>query len=126
MNMVNLLDVTIEDLLNKLADLDPESKEYEAVNDNLGKLMKHKIEIEKHLSAEAQAEKQLKFNETQAEKKLRQERLTTIWKSVIEILLQLMALGVTVWGTILMFTFEEKGTITSAIGRKFIDKIVKR
>lgn len=126
MNLLTLLDDAIETLLNKLAGLDPTEKEYETVNKNLGELMDRKIEIEKHLAAEAQAEKQLKSAETQAEKKLAEERKARFWEFVIDTLKFLLQLGFSIAGVLLAFTFEEKGSITSGIGRKLYDRIIRK
>lgn len=126
MNITTYLDDAIETLFDKLDQLDPTSKEYESVNKNLSTLMDKKIEIEKHVSAEEQAEKQLKATETQAEKKLKAERKARYVELVIDALKFLMQLGFSVVGVLLMFTFEEKGTICSSMGRKIMDKIIKK
>ena len=88
--------------------------------------MDKKIEIDKHIAAEEQAEKQLKATETQAEKKLRAERKARYVELVIDALKFLLQLGFSVVGVLLMFTFEEKGTICSSMGRKIMDKIIKK
>ena len=137
MNMVTLLDVEIEELFNKLADMDPDSKEYAAVNNNLTKLMDRRIEIERLEASEAQAEKQmklteaqnekqLKLTETQAENQMKEERKARIVKNIIDVGAIVLPLAVTIWGATVSFKFEESGTITTAMGRKFIDKLIKK
>lgn len=137
MNMVTLLDVEIEELFNKLSNMDPDSKEYAAVNDNLAKLMDRRIEIEKLEVSEVQAEKQmklteaqnekqLKLTEAQAEKQMKEERKARLAKNIIDVGAIVLPLAVTIWGASVSLQFEERGTITTAIGRKFIDKLIKK
>ena len=115
MNIKTLLDVEIEDLFNKLAELPKDSKEYAAVESNLTALMDRKIEIEKLESSEAQAEKQMK-----------EDRKTRLAKNLIDVGAIVLPLAVTIWGAKASFRFEEEGTITTAIGRKFMDKLIKK
>lgn len=126
MNMVNLLDVEIEGLFEKLSNLSPDSKEYAEVNDNLAKLMDRRIEIEKVETSEAQAEKQMKMSEAQAEKQMKEDRKARITKNIIDVGAIVLPLAVTIWGASVSLQFEERGTITTAIGRKFIDKLIKK
>lgn len=115
MNLITLLDDAIETLFNKLDKLDPTSQEYGTVNKNLNQLMSYKLEVEKHLAAEAQNEK-----------KLAEERKAQYRELVVDILKFLLQLGFSIVGVLLAFTFEEKGTITSGIGKRLYDGIVKR
>ena len=115
MNMKTLLDVEIEELLNKMSTMDRESKEYAAVEDNLTKLVDRRLEIEKLESSEAQVEKQMK-----------EDRKARLFKNLIDISAIVLPLGVTIWGAKASFRFEEEGTITTAIGRKFMDKLIKK
>lgn len=115
MNMKTLLDVEIEDKFEDLSKLDPGSKEYAAVADSVTKLMDRRLEIEKIESSEAQAEKQMK-----------EDRKTRLAKNLIDISAIVLPLAVTIWGAKASFRFEEEGTITTAIGRKFMDKLIKK
>lgn len=115
MNMKTLLDVEIEELFDKLSKLNPDSKEYAAVEDGLTKLMDRKIEIEK-----------LELSEAQSEKQMKEERKARLIKNIIDVGSIVLPLAVTVWGARASFKFEEEGTITTAIGRKFMDKLIKR
>ena len=115
MNMKTLLDVEIEELFNELADLKKDSKEYADVESKLATLMDRRIEIEKIESSEAQAEKQMK-----------EDRKTRLAKNIIDVGAIILPLAVTIWGAKASFRFEEEGTITTAIGRKFMDKLIKK
>lgn len=126
MSMITLLDVEIEELFDKLSKLSPDSKEYGTVNDNLAKLMDRRLEIEKLEKSETQAEKQLKMTEAQAEKQLKEDRKARVVKNIIDVGAIVLPLAVTIWGAALSFTFEENGTISSTMGRKFMDKLIKK
>lgn len=115
MNMKTLLDVEIEGLFTKLAQEGLDAKEYAAIEDNLTKLMDRRIEIEKIEESAAQSEKQMK-----------EDRKTRLAKNLIDVGAIVLPLIVTVWGAKASFRFEEEGTITTAIGRKFMDKLIKR
>lgn len=115
MDMKTQLDKEITRLVNNLAALNPNDKEYADVEDNLTALMDRRLEIEKLESAEAQTEKQLK-----------EDRKTRLFKNLIDIGAIVLPLAVTIWGAKASFKFEEEGTITTSIGRKFMDKLIKK
>ena len=111
--MKTLLDEEIKVLFDELSNLEAGSKEYADIEDNLTKLLDRRIEIEKLETSGAQAEKQMK-----------EDRKARIVKHLIDVGAIALPLAVTIWGTILSFTFEERGTITSSMGRKFMDKLM--
>lgn len=115
MNMKTLLDVEIEDKFEELAKLDPGSKEYAAVADAITKLMDRRLEIEK-----------LEISETQTEKQMIEDRKARLVKNLIDVGGIVLPLAVTIWGALVSFKFEEEGTITTSVGRKFMDKLIKK
>lgn len=115
MGMTTKLHVEIDDRFDNLAQMDPASKEYSAVVDNITKLMDRAIEIEKIESSEAQNEKQMK-----------EERRSRLVKNCIDVGSVVLPLAVTIWGAKASFRFEENGTITTGVGRKFMDKLISK
>lgn len=115
MDMKTQLDKEIKRLFDKLADLDPKDKEYADVEGDLTQLMDRRLEIEKLESTEAQTEKQLI-----------EDRKTRLFKNLIDIGAIVLPLAVTIWGARASFKFEEEGTITTSIGRKFMDKLISK
>ena len=113
MSMVTKLNVEIEDKFDELANLDPSSKEYSAAVDSVTKLMDRAIEIEK-----------LEMTETQNEKQLQEDRKSRLAKNCIDVGSIVLPLVVTIWGARASFKFEETGTITTSVGRKFMDKLL--
>ena len=113
MSMVTKLNVEIEDKLDEISGLDPATKEYSAAVDSVMKLMDRAIEIEK-----------LEMSETQNEKQMKEDRKSRVVKSCIDVGSIVLPLAVTIWGTKASFKFEENGTITTSVGRKFIDRLL--
>ena len=113
MSMTTKLNVEIEDKLDELANMDPSTKEYAVAVDSVTKLMDRAIEIEKLESSDSQNEKQMK-----------EDRKSRLVKNCIDIGSIVLPLAVTIWGARASFKFEETGTITTSVGRKFMDKII--
>lgn len=115
MNELTMLKMEIERLYNKLAELEPDSKEYEAVNSNLAKLMEKRIEIEK-----------LEMSESQNEKQMIEERNARWIKNAIDLALGVGSIALTVWGAKASFKFEEEGTLSTQTGKKLFDRIFRK
>lgn len=115
MNMETLLYEEIETEFNELAKMTPGEANHAKAVDSLTKLMDRAIEMEKVTASEAQAEKQMI-----------EDRKSRIVKNLIDIGGVVLPLAVTVWGAKVSFKFEETGTITSAAGRQFIQKLFKK
>lgn len=113
MSMVTKLNVEIEEKFDELAKLDPTTKEYSSAVDSVTKLMDRAIEIEK-----------LESSETQNEKQMEEDRKSRLVKNCIDVGSVVLPLAVTIWGAKASFKFEETGTITTSVGRKFMDKII--
>ena len=113
MSMVTKLNVEIEEKFDELAKLDPTTKEYSAAVDSVTKLMDRAIEIEK-----------LESSETQNEKQMEEDRKSRLVKNCSDVGSVVLPLAVTIWGAKASFRFEETGTITTSVGRKFMDKII--
>ena len=103
MSMVTKLQMEIDERLDAANELDPTSKEYEAVVNSVTKLMDRAIEIEK-----------LELSETQNEKQMKEEHKAR---------LIILPLGVTLWGVKASLYFEDENTVTTTVGRKFMDKL---
>ena len=115
MSMTTKLQVEIDEKLDELAKLDPSSKEYSAAVDSVTKLMDRAIEIEK-----------LEASETHNEKQMKEDRKARLVKNCIDVGSIVLPLAVTIWGAKASFKFEETGTITTGIGRKFMDKLISK
>ena len=112
MSMTTKLNVEIEERLDDVNKLDLTSKEYAAAVDSVTKLMDRAIEIEK-----------LEISETQNEKQIKEERKSRLIKNLIDIGAIVLPLGVTLWGVKASLYFEDENTVTTTVGRKFMDKM---
>lgn len=85
-----------------------------------------KIEMEK---ARMDAEKEKTSVEQQKiemeREKMVEEKKDRLIKNGIAALGVIVPAGITITGMVLMFLFEEKGTITSGAGRKIVDRIFR-
>ena len=113
MSMTTKLNVEIEDKLDELANMDLSTKEYAVAVDSVTKLMDRAIEIEK-----------LEAYDSQNEKQMKEDRKSRLVKNCIDVGSIVLPLAVTIWGARASFKFEETGTITTSVGRKFMDKII--
>lgn len=115
MNMKTMLDVEIEERINKLANMELGTKEYNDAADGIATLMDRRLKIE-----------ELEMTELKNEKQASEERKSRLWKTIIDAGLGIAGIGVTIWGAKASFKFEETGTITTQAGKKFIDKLFFR
>ena len=113
--MNNLLHEGIERKLKKLEELEPGTKEYEAVLDTIVKLTDREIEIEKFNSDSEDKEKTREFE--QKDRKIR---------NGISIAGIVVPMGLAIWGTLKSLKFEETGTVTSLIGRGWLNKLLPK
>lgn len=126
MSIKTLLEVEIEDEFEKLANMEPGTDEHRATVDSVAKLMDRAIELEK-LDAESQEkEKDRKFDTDLKLKQAKDERLDRIVKNIISVAGIVLPIGLTIWGTKTSLKFEEEGTVTTTIGRGFINKLLPK
>ena len=112
MSLTTKLNVEIDERFNDLAKLNPTTKEYSTAVDSLTKLMDRAIEIEKIEASEAQNEKQMK-----------DDRKSRIVKNCIDVGSIVLPLAVTLWGVKASLYFEDSNTVTTTVGRKFMDRM---
>ena len=112
MSMTTKLNVEIEGRLDKLSKLDSGTKEYAEAVDSVTKLMDRSIEIKK-----------LEESETRTEKQMKEERKSRIVKNLIDVGGIVLPLAVTLWGVKASLYFEDSNTVTTTVGRKFMDRM---
>ena len=118
-----LLHDEIESQFEALKHLKVGSDEHKAAVEGLAKLMDRAIEINK---MDLDAEEKLLARESDAEIKkqqLKDERIDRWVKNGLTGVSVLGGLGVTVWGALKSWKFEEFGSVTSGPGREFMKKI---
>lgn len=138
-----LLDENISDELNNLGGLELGSEQYKIAVEGIAKLMDKKIEIEK-IERDAQVkEKDHELESRKVEgdltdkaksreietKKLEQitnEKEDQKFKNGIAIASIVVPSLITIWGTFKTLKFEETGTVTTIMGRGFVNKLIPK
>ena len=126
MSLGTALEVAIEDELNGLAGLEQGSEQHKAAVDSVVKLMDRAIEFDK---VEVALQEQKNTREFENDLKLKQakdEKLDRIVKNCISVAGIVLPICLTVWGTKTSLKFEEEGTVTTTIGRGFINKLLPK
>lgn len=127
MNYVEtLLEEEITREFKVLSDLETGTVEYKTTVDGLDKLMGRAIEID----AEKAARKE-KRESTNSENYYRTQQLEAddkdrLVKNVLSAVSIIGGFALTVWGTKTSIKFEETGTITTIMGRGFINKLLPK
>lgn len=138
-----LLDTEISNELSDLGDLERGSETYKVTVDGITKLMDKRIEMEK-LERDTQAkDKDREIESKKAEgdltdkaksreideKKLVQianEKNDQLFKNGIAIAGIVIPSMITIWGTFKTLKFEETGTVTTIMGRGFVNKLIPK
>ena len=112
----------IEDELQALNEIEVGTDEYKSSVDGVTKLLDRAIEIEKHEAEmkEREAERIAKNIQVAEEQK---DRAVKNYISAGGVVLPLL---VTIWGTLKSFKFEQDGTVTTIMGRGFINKLLPK
>lgn len=112
----------IEDELQALNEIEVGTDEYKSSVDGVTKLLDRAIEIEKHEAEmkEREAERIAKNIQVAEEQK---DRVVKNYIAAGGVVLPLL---VTIWGTLKSFKFEKDGTVTTIMGRGFINKLLPK
>lgn len=115
-----LLNTEIQEEFESLKDLELGSKEYETTVNGLTKLVDKQIELEK---LKIETAKHAEDNEFR-EKQHKNEKKDQLVKNVLTGVGIGLPILVTIWGTIVSLKFEETGSVTTMMGRGFINKLL--
>ena len=126
MSIKTLLEVEIEDQFDKLSEMEKGSDEYKATVDSAIKLTDRMIELEKLEDERFDKEQSRKFDSELKLSEVKEDRKDRIIKNCISVAGIVLPIIVTVWGTKTSLKFEEEGTITTSIGRGFINKLLPK
>ena len=124
MSIHRLLDEEIQNELVELKKMKLGDEEYKTTVDGLTKLVDRSIEMEKlDIEKQEKAENQEIDNSFKL-KQMDEDRKDRIVKNCITIAGIAIPSIITIWGTIKSFEFEKEGTITTIMGRGFINKLL--
>ena len=125
-NIETLLHEEIQDGFDALSRMERGTETHKTTVDEVAKLFDKAIEIEK---LEMEAKEREKAREIEASLKraqMEEDRKDRRVKNGIAIGGIVLPLAVTIWGTFKTFRFEETGTITTMMGRGFINKLIPK
>lgn len=122
MRLETLLQAEIEEEFSKLSQMEVGTETYKTTVDGLTKLIEKVIEIDKNENDIQTKKAEEAFKKQQIE----DENKDRLVKNIIAAAGIVIPVGVTIWGTLMSFKFEEEGTITTIMGRGFINKLLPR
>lgn len=123
---LSLLNAEIEDEFERLSSIDVGSDEYKVAVEGLTKLVDRQIEMEKFIiEHEDKVNNQEKENDLKR-KQMRNENVDRIVKNVFTGVSVVGGIVLTVWGTYKSFEFEKEGSITTIMGRGFINRLLHK
>ncbi len=126
MGIENLLHDEIQEDFEKLRRVNFGSEEYKTGVDGLAKLLDRAIELDK-LNTEDQDKTESRENEERWKQIQHEEEKKDRWvKHGISVAGIVLPILVTIWGTKASFKFEETGTVTTMMGRGFINKLLPK
>lgn len=121
-----LLDEEIQVEFEKLSKLEVGSESYKATVDGLSKLVDRAVEIDKtEMENETKIEAQNIENDLKA-LQIKEDNRDRWVRNGIAIAGIIVPSVLTVWGTLKSFKFEETGTVTTILGRGFINKLLPK
>ena len=121
-----MLHEEIESQFDGLEGIEIGSEAYRNAVDGLSELMDREIEISK-LQAEREDKLESRAIETRLKnRQLMDDKTDKIIRNGLTAAGSVVTARLTVWGTLKTFKFEETGTITSSIGRGFIQRLTPR
>lgn len=126
MSIKTLLDDEIREEIENLKDVEAGTDKHKAAVDALTKLLDRSIEMDKNdIEATDRYDRQKSETELK-QKQIEEDRKDRIVKNVLTGISVIGGFGLTIWGTCKSIKFEETGTITTIMGRGFIQKLLPK
>lgn len=126
MSIKTQLSEEIKDEFENLKKVELGSDKHKIAVDSLTKLLDRSIEMDK-LDLEYQDKYESRETEKELkEKQMKDEKKDRLVKNVLTGVSVVGGFGLTVWGTIKSIKFEETGSITTIMGRGFIQKLLPK
>ena len=102
------------------------TEEYKVTVDGLTKLMDRAIDMKKFDTEYAERIENQKMDNSWKQRQMNEERKDRLIKNGISIAGIVIPSLITIWGTVKSMEFEKEGTITTIIGRGFINKLLPK
>lgn len=124
-----LLKKEIESEFEELSKIEVGSEQYKVAVDGLAKLMDRAIEIDKSENEKMNQINEFELKQDELElknKEFKDDKRDKLIRNIIAGAGIAIPSMITVWGTIKSIKFEQEGTITTIIGRGFINKLLPK
>lgn len=126
MSVKRLLSEEIESEFKELKKMEVGSEQYKTAVDGITKLADRVIEIEK-LEADTNEKKNARLSDSDfKQEQLRDEKKDRLIRNGIAAAGIVIPSVITIWGTVKSFQFEKEGTVTTIMGRGFINKLLPK
>lgn len=126
MSIERLLRDEIQDEMDNLKKMELGSDQYRTTVDGVTKLTDRVIEL-KRLDAETHEKEKAREIETELKiEQMQEDRKNRITTHILTAAGILIPVACTIWGTQKSFEFEKEGTITTIMGRGFINKLLPK
>lgn len=126
MEIEELLDEEIQQEFSTLKKMGMGTEEYKTSVDGLTKLLDRAIEMKKIDIEEDDRIETREFENDLKLKQMKDDKIDRWVKNGLTVLGIAVPTAVTIWGTLKSFKFEEEGTITTIMGRGFINKLLPK
>lgn len=126
MEFENLLTEEIQAEIETLKGMELGSEPYKVAVDGITKLIDRSIDIEKYSTERKEKAEEKELEAYWKERESAEEKKDRRIKDGIAIAGIVLPIIVTIWGTKASFKFEEEGTITTIMGRGFINKLLPK
>lgn len=126
MEFENLLTEEIQAEIETLKGMELGSEPYKVAVDGITKLIDRSIDIEKYSAERKEKAEEKELEAYWKERESSEEKKDRRIKDGIAIAGIVLPIIVTIWGTKASFKFEEEGTITTIMGRGFINKLLPK
>lgn len=121
-----LLNEEIQKEIEELREVEKGSEKHKIAADALSKLMEKSIELDK-LDIEAYDREQTREDERMfREQQLKEDKKDRLIKNILTGVGIVIPAGLTIWGTLKSLKFEETGTVTTVMGRGFLNKLLPK
>ena len=126
MSIKRLLDEEIERQIEDLKTKEIGTDEYKSTVDGVSKLLDRTIEMDKLDQEALESREEREFDQQFKSAQMEQESKNKVVDRIINIAAIVLPIGCTIWGTVKTLKFEEKGTVTTIMGRGFINKLLPK
>lgn len=126
MNIEHMMHEEIQSELEELSKIQVGSEEYKVAVDGITKLADRVIEMHKSDIEKEAKERDREIDTNLKLQQMEEERKDRFIKNGIALVGIAIPTAVTIWGTLKSIEFEKEGTITTIMGRGFIQKLLPK